>query len=640
MYNNDVDEKTSLLGREGDDQQNYMQIRETKSPTDVTQDDDVRLSGDKLLVVVCILLCEFCERLTYYSVVANIVLYCTSTLKLPSTDASTVSLVFSGTVYLIPLIGGYVSDTVAGKFNTILGSGLLYVIGMVLLPVSAIDYEELFGDDDDGLSYSLSVEMRRVFFFCGLAFIALGTGGIKANVGPFGAQQVNDLGPKAVQSFFNWFYWFINAGASIAYLGVAYVQQNISFAVGFLVPLISMILALIIFAAVRSRYIHIPPSGSILQNSIGVCCATKCQSFDRAREKGYSEEMVDGVNSVLKMLPIFVFIILFWAIYAQMQSTFFLQGERMDVHIGSVLMPVAALNVFNNFIIMLTIPIMDRLVYPLLSKYGRNPTQLQRIGKYSNRDWNSCESRNKQDSEVRPGVQGESASPVCMQHPSQQFHDNFSNSMIVSIYISGFGFILAGLSVVVAGVVEIYRKEELSESGGMSQVLAGETFNASTLSVFLQVPQFALVGAGEVFSSISGYEFAYSQAPEFMQGVVMGMFLMTNGIGFYVSEAILNIVRAVTGTIPPESWYPDELNDGKAENLFFLLAGLMVVNVFIFIFIAKCYKYREIQVEVTYDDHEHTREKLSFEEKDKMTSSTRSADVVSPSSGHRETSKV
>ena len=37
-----------------------------------------------------------------------------------------------------------------------------------------------------------------------LVCIAIGTGGIKANVGPFGAQQVDDLGPEAVQTFFNW----------------------------------------------------------------------------------------------------------------------------------------------------------------------------------------------------------------------------------------------------------------------------------------------------------------------------------------------------------------------------------------------------------------------------------------------------
>jgi dipeptide/tripeptide permease len=46
-------------------------------------------------------------------------------------------------------------------------------------------------------------------------------------------------------------------------------------------------------------------------------------------------------------------------------------------------------------------------------------------------------------------------------------------------------------------------------------------------------------------------EFAYSQAPSFMQGLVMGLFLMTSGIGNYVSEAILEIVKEATGTDTP-----------------------------------------------------------------------------------------
>ena len=35
----------------------------------------------------------------------------------------------TGTVYIIPVFGGYVADSFAGKFNTILGSGLIYVLG-------------------------------------------------------------------------------------------------------------------------------------------------------------------------------------------------------------------------------------------------------------------------------------------------------------------------------------------------------------------------------------------------------------------------------------------------------------------------------------------------------------------------------
>lgn len=59
----------------------------------------VRITGMKL-AVVCILVTELCERLTYYSVVANMVLYCTSKLKYTSDDASFVTLIFSGKYFV------------------------------------------------------------------------------------------------------------------------------------------------------------------------------------------------------------------------------------------------------------------------------------------------------------------------------------------------------------------------------------------------------------------------------------------------------------------------------------------------------------------------------------------------------------
>lgn len=46
--------------------------------------------------------------------------------------------------------------------------------------------------------------------------------------------------------------------------------------------------------------------------------------------------------------------------------------------------------------------------------------------------------------------------------------------------------------------------------------------------------------------SISGYEFAYTQAPKNLQGAVMGIFLATTGLGNYVSTAIIAIIEAAT----------------------------------------------------------------------------------------------
>ncbi|KAK3101997.1 hypothetical protein FSP39_008006 [Pinctada imbricata] len=58
-----------------------------------------------------------------------------------------------------------------------------------------------------------------------------------------------------------------------------------------------------------------------------------------------------------------------------------------------------------------------------------------REGKAKSLEWNGCDHQNEQHSKLRPGTWGESASPDCMHHPSQQLHGNLSNLVMVSMYI-------------------------------------------------------------------------------------------------------------------------------------------------------------------------------------------------------------
>ena len=42
-----------------------------------------------------------------------------------------------------------------------------------------------------------------------------------------------------------------------------------------------------------------------------------------------------------------------------------------------------------------------------------------------------------------------------------------------------------------------------------------------------------------------------------------------------------------------DAWFPDEINEGQTEKLFFLLGGLMLVDFIIFLLVARWYKYRD-----------------------------------------------
>ena len=64
--------------------------------------------------------------------------------------------------------------------------------------------------------------------------------------------------------------------------------------------------------------------------------------------------------------------------------------------------------------------------------------------------------------------------------------------------------VFASGSMVVAAIVEISRKNVMRDGGYLLQNIAGDFYNSSDVSVFAQIPQYALIGASEVFTSITG----------------------------------------------------------------------------------------------------------------------------------------
>ena len=210
------------------------------------------------------------------------------------------------------------ADTYLGRFNTIYGSSLLYVVGVLLLSVVSIT--------DDMLKTVFDKTARLVYFVLALVLIAFSAGGIKANVSPFGADQVEQDGPRAVQTFFNWFYWFINTGALVAFTVVVGVQQSDVFS-GYAITAGSMFLGIVAFLACRNKYVSNPPRGSQLTETAKIICEA---IQNRKRNPGswldgakstfggnFTDAQVEDVKAVLRVLPVFIMFCFYFTVYSQ-----------------------------------------------------------------------------------------------------------------------------------------------------------------------------------------------------------------------------------------------------------------------------------------------------------------------------------
>ena len=185
---------------------------------------------------------EMWERFSYYGMRALLIIFMTRPatsggLGLDERLAASIYGVYTGSVYLMSIPGGWIADNLLGTRRSVLLGGIIIALGHFSMVFPAVET-----------------------FYLGLVLIVLGTGLLKPNVSAL-VGSLYSREDERRDAGFSIFYMGINLGAFIAPLICSYLGEKIDWHLGFGVAGLGMTLGIIQYVAGGERLAHVggPP---------------------------------------------------------------------------------------------------------------------------------------------------------------------------------------------------------------------------------------------------------------------------------------------------------------------------------------------------------------------------------------------
>ena len=289
---------------------------------------------------------EAAERFSFYGMKAALAIFLANYLGIlggdnySETKATVVVSWFNTAVYLTPLLGALIADTFFGKYRTIMTLSIVYCLGHLCLALMGIG------------------GFVQLWLLSGLGLISLGAGGIKPCVSAHVGDQFGTGNQHLITKIFNIFYFSINFGAVISNLLIPWVLKWYGPHLAFGIPGILMALATIFFWMGRTKFAHIPAKGAPFLSEL------------------FSKE---GLSVIGKLIPLVIFVGVFWSLFDQTASRLVFQAERMDREIFGLEILPSQIQAANPFLILVLIPLFTFVLYPLVGKIVKL-TPLKKIG--------------------------------------------------------------------------------------------------------------------------------------------------------------------------------------------------------------------------------------------------------------------
>ncbi|KAH6824815.1 Major facilitator superfamily protein [Perilla frutescens var. hirtella] len=523
---------------------------------------------------------EFSERLSYFGLAANMIMYLTKVLHQDLKTAAKSVNCWSGVTTIMPLLGGFLADAYLGRFSTVVASSLIYIMGLLLLTMSRVVPGLKPGDEG---SFSGPGRAHEVVFFLAIYMISIGTGGHKPSLESFGADQFDDDHPlekKKKMSFFNWWCFGLCCGLLLGVTVIVYIQDHVGWATADIILTAVMASTTAIIWIGRPLYRYRKPMGSPLTPLLQVVVAAftkrnlpypsepdqlyevpkstdknqpgtrfllhtkKLRFLDKAaiiedvhdsRKQNpwrlATVTKVEELKLILNMIPIWMTTLPFGICVAQSSTFFVKQSTNLNRNIAhGFMIPPATVYGFAAISLIVSISAYDKILVPFLRRITGNDRGidiLQRIG-------------------------------------------------------IGMTFSIA--TMIVAALVERKRLA----------IVGGDRKNSLSMSVFWLAPQYVIIAVGDCFTLVGLQEYFYDQVPDSMRSLGIALYLSVLGASSFLSSILITVVDRVTEK-GGRSWFGEDLNSSRLDYFYWLLAGITAGNLLIYSFVARRYSYKNVR---------------------------------------------
>lgn len=268
----------------------------------------------------------------------------------------------------------------------------------------------------------------------------------------------------------------------------------------------------------------------------------------------HGSAIAEGPIAVWKIISVFIFISVFWALFDQHSSTWIEQAKAMDLKldlsVGGYMLTVGVVGLLVGLAFALTLgKSLDAKLFITVAGIGAGAGVGYTVSLFG---------------------------PYTLQASQVPALNPFMVMVLIPLTTFGLYPLLEKIGLKMHPLRRMTMGMMVAGASFVMVALIQQRIDAGhTVHIGWQVIPYLVITLAEVMVSITGLEFAYSQAPKRMKSVIMGFWLFNVSLG--------NVLVAVIAKLP----------DMEAELFFWVFAGLMFVAGTLFGLRAKFYTYKD-----------------------------------------------